>query len=285
MTLARNAVRHILTAVAVLAVGPIAGAIAGDMRLPGGATGATAFTSESAGHGGALLLIALLIVGATGTLISRLCGVRHGLLCAGLVAAWVAWRQGTVEGVLLNARSGVPLRALALEGILVGAAVVAIAWAVSAVNRESNRPRHDSQRPPLDIGAVFTVALAATGAVIGGSLFAVEGIKGQAMFAAFIGAVLAGAAARLVQPETPGERDDTPPIGAFIAIALLAFAAPIAAMWVHGAGVAEAAFGGRLLRVAYPGPVDWMAGALLGVPIGSAWAQAMIYPTAASPAS
>lgn len=273
----RNVIRHLLTALAVLAIGPMAGAIAGDVRLPGGAGGATAFTSESPLRGGTLLLIALAIVGATGTLAARLCGTRHGLLCAGLVAAWVAWRQGTVEGVLMNARSGRPLTALALEGALVGCAAVVMVWLVALAGREKGEGKVPVLRRPGG-GLVLTVVLAGAAGVLGAYLFGVEGIKGQTVFAAFVGAVLAGAAARLVQSEPEGEPGDIPGLGAFVALGLLAVGAPVWAMWSHGSGLVEATFAGHLTRLANLGPADWLAGGLLGVPIGSAWASAMIVP-------
>lgn len=284
----RGIFRHILTALAVLAIGPIAGAIAGDVRLPGGANGATALTSESPARGALLLLIALAITGATGTLAARLYGTRQGLLCAGLVGAWVAWRQGTVEGVLINARSGGPLTQLAIEGLLVGAVTVVMVWMVMRAARSRDRAasahngRGASELPSAleRLPAVaFSAALGATGAMLGSYLFGVEAIKGQTVFAAFIGSVCAGAAAQFVQPE--GEHNGGVGIGAFVGIACVAALAPVWAMWSHGSLVAEAAFAGNLTRVANVGPVDWLAGALLGVPVGAAWAGAMLHPVRA----
>lgn len=278
----RGIFRHILTALAVLAIGPIAGAIAGDVRLPGGANGATALTSESPARGAVLLLIALAITGATGTLAARLYGARQGLLCAGLVGAWVAWRQGTVEGVLINARSGKPLTMLAIEGLLVGAVTVAMVWLVmgAAAAREGRGGIDAAERLSVAgcVAIGFSAALGAAGATLGAFLFGVEALKGQVVFAAFIGSVCAGAAAQFVRADAEHERRGGIGLGAFVGIAFVAALAPVWAMVSQGSMVAEAAFAGNLARVANVGPVDWLAGALLGVPVGAAWASAMIQP-------
>ena len=277
----RGVFRHILTALAVLAIGPIAGAIAGDIRSPGGASGATALTSESPARGGLLLLIALTMVGATGTLAAKLYGARQGLLCAGLVAAWVAWRQGTVESVLVNARSGGPMAALATEGLLVGAAAVTIAWLVFRVTREPPAVRSEASSPRMEcageaVSIAFAASLAAAGAIIGAYLVGVEELKGQLVFAAFVGSVFAGAGARFVRPETTLAGTST--IGAFAGIAVVGVAGPVWAMLMHGDGMVGAAFAGAIPRVAGVGPTEWLAGALLGVPVGDAWAGAMFQP-------
>lgn len=290
----RGIFRHMLTALAVLAIGPIAGAIAGDVRLPGGANGATALTSESPARGALLLLIALAITGATGTLAARLYGARQGLLCAGLVGAWVAWRQGTVEGVLINARSGKPLTMLAIEGLLVGAVTVAMVWLVmgaaaardgaegrSSTSRRASVAREGGGTTERFAAIGFSAALGAAGATLGAYLFGVEALKGQMVFAAFIGSVCAGAAAQFVRADAEHERRGGIGLGAFVGIACVAALAPVWAMWSQGSMVAEAAFAGNLARVANVGPVDWLAGALLGVPVGAAWASAMIQPARA----
>lgn len=280
----RSSWRHILTAFSVLAIGPLAGAIAGDIRLPDGSHGASALTSESPVHGGIMLLIALLIVGATGTLGSRLFGSRHGTLCAGLVAAWIAWNQGSTERVLINARDGSPLPALALEAALVGLFLVSITAAIFRVAPVSRRSDRGSivRTLPMTLGAI---GVGAGAGLLGVHLFGVESLKGQTVFAVFVGAVLAGAAARLVISGADETAPRAATLAGFCSIALLCMAGPLAAILAHGEGASAAAFAGRLVRVANPSAADWLAGGLLGVPIGVWWASAMMPPSSQEPAA
>ncbi len=279
----RSSWRHILTAFSLLAIGPLAGAIAGDIRLPGGSPGATSLSSESPVHGGIMLVIALVLVGATGTLGARLFGSRHGTLCAGLVAAWIAWNQGTTEGVLINARSGAPLPALAVEGMVVGIFLLLTASAIFRAAPRFKRSASPGQfrNLPMTLGAV---AVGAGAGLLGVHLFGVESLKGQSVFAVFVGAVLAGAAARLVISDADESAPRDAAFAGFGSIALLCAAGPIAALVVHGEGVAAAAFAGRLVRIANPSAADWLAGGLLGVPIGVWWASAMMPPSSPHPA-
>lgn len=281
----RSGWRHILTASSVLAIGPLAGAIAGDVRLPGGAPGATAFTSDRPVHGGVMLLISLAIIGAMGTLGARLFGRGHGILCAGLVAAWVAWNQGTTEAVLMNARGGAPLLALVSEAIVVGVCMLAMVGIIErsggTIGRGSRAEPEASSAPgSRTSGTMFggAVAVGACAGLLGVHLFGVESLKGQTVFSVFIGSVLAGAAARLVVSGADDGSARTASFAAFLAVAILCVAGPVAAIFVHGEGIAAAAFAGQLVRVANPCASDWLAGGLLGVPIGVWWASAMMPP-------
>lgn len=276
--MSRATFRHILTALAVLAIGPIAGAIAGDTRLPGGVRGATPMTGEFPLRSALLMLIALAIVGATGTLAARLYGARQGLLSAGLVAVWVASRQGTVERSLTSARSAGPLTLLMIEGILIGAIALMIVWIILRVSRGSHGSPGGpgTERASFVIGAStfgFAASLAAVGAVCGAYLIGVEAMKGQVLFAAFAGSVLAGAASRFVRHDVG--LSGPAALGTFAGVAFVGVLGPVWASVCLGDGVVAAAFAGSLPRVSGIGPSDWLAGALLGVPVGDAWASAM----------
>lgn len=272
----RSAWRHILTALSVLAIGPLAGAIAGDVRLPGGAHGATALTADRPVHGGVMLLISLAIIGATGTLAARLFGSRHGILCAGLVAGWVAWNQGSTEGVLMNARDGSPLVALVVESAVVGVCMLVMVGVIArhggGTGASASATAHGRM---MFAGAV---AVGACAGLLGVHLIGVESLKGQTVFAVFVGSVLAGAAARLVISGVDDSSTRRATFAGFCAIGILCVAGPTAAIAVHGESVAVAAFAGQLVRVANPCAADWLAGGLLGVPVGAWWASAMMPP-------
>jgi hypothetical protein len=61
-----------------------------------------------------------------------------------------------------------------------------------------------------------------------------------------------------------------------LALAVLGLAGPLVAKGVQGSRLVEATYAGELLALARPLSLDWAAGALLGVPLGLAWAGAML---------
>lgn len=263
--------------IAGLLVGPVASVVAGGLQLPDGAKGATALTSGDRILGAGLLLVALAMVGASGTLVARLSGARTGALCAGIVAMWIALRQGSPERVILHARSGSPLVWLAFESVIVAGCLPALLWILHVAADQkglAGRPQLERYRFTL-FGAI--VAAAAAG-LFGVQLFGVESLKGQTIFSAFVASILAGAASRLVMSAHHDVAVRRAMIAATGGIGLLALAGPLAAMAAHGREVVEAAFAGRLIRLANPAPLDWLSGGLLGVPIGVWWASAMMPP-------
>ncbi|MBX3366134.1 MAG: hypothetical protein KF912_02315 [Phycisphaeraceae bacterium] len=267
----------ICVGIAGLLVGPMVSVIAGGLQLPDGATGATALTSGDRVLGSGLLLVALSIIAASGTLAARLSGARTGALCAGIVAMWIALRQGSPEGVILHARSGEPLIWLAIESAIVGACMPLLLWILHRASdqNEDARGSRGSGRSVTTIGAVGAAAAAG---LLGVQLFGVESLKGQTIFAAFVASILAGAASRLVVSAHEDVAVRRATVTAMGGVAILALAGPLAAIAAHGREVVEAAFAGRMIRVANPAPLDWLAGGLLGVPIGVWWASAMMPP-------
>jgi hypothetical protein len=55
-----------------------------------------------------------------------------------------------------------------------------------------------------------------------------------------------------------------------------AVAAPVVAKFMHGDTLLSVLYADRLMMAAKPLPVDWAAGALLGVPVGMGWAGAVL---------
>ncbi len=97
-----------------------------------------------------------------------------------------------------------------------------------------------------------------------------EGIKGQTIAAAIAAGAVGATVARVVAPEAARWVIATAPI-------LLGVAGPIAAVVVHKDQVLDHAFSNRLLALAYPAPLDWLAGALLGAPMGLSWAASILH--------
>jgi len=103
---------------AVLIVGPIAGAIADRLHSPSGLASASPLTSSSAVMGVLVGVAVVAIALAYGLLVGRLVHLRLGLICAGLVLTWAAWRFGTVAALLRDAGDGSPVSSLIVEGLI-----------------------------------------------------------------------------------------------------------------------------------------------------------------------
>jgi hypothetical protein len=95
-------------------------------------------------------------------------------------------------------------------------------------------------------------------------------LKGQAIAATTIGAVVAGMAGRLLSPQTQPILLFAAPVvfGALgYAIALTMFSGPIEELFVAD----------MLPRIARPMPLDYAAGALMGVAIGLGWSRGFVH--------
>jgi hypothetical protein len=289
--------RLITIAVCLVVAGPLAGSVVGGLRLPDGSSGATGLTSQTPGVGALVLLVAISIAGLAGVGASRLFGARHGMLCAGLVMAWVAWRQGTAERIVMQTRDGASMLLLALEGVLVGVAGVLVAAAVLAADGGRGREGRSDLGASVAQGAFVEVWMGNLAALIRGfrwggggwvvsagvglvlaasaaTLLGVEGLKGQMVFAAVGAGALAGAASRAL--ERGRELAVVSVLAPFVAIGVLGVAGPLVAWWFQRGEVVEMAFAGRLFRVANPIASDWLAGALLGMPLGVTWAGSLL---------
>ena len=249
---------------AALALGPLAGALIAALRAPDGGADATPLVSTAPVLGAVLALAAAAIALLPGLASAYLVDPKAGMIAAGLVLAWPAYRSGTVPGLLSGGADGV-LPRLAAEGLLVGALAVGIAAAIERAGRRLGPPPA-VKGPP--IGSLLP-ALAA--AVIAGSAaawaIAQTPMTGQAFAAAVLGGVAAGAAAHLVDPRVPL----SVVAGAVAALAVLG---PLSGL-LSGDAVMAARMG-SLFPLAHVTPLHWAAGGLIGVPMGVAWAASMM---------
>jgi hypothetical protein len=273
---------------ALLIVGPLAGSLMARLYAPDGGRDASPLVSTSPGLGLALGIGVLLLALVLGALAARFCGAKPGLSTAGVVVAWAAWRTGTIDQMIRTAHSGGPLTRQAAEGALLGAlgiAVVLVITAAGASHREPNEPSLPtgeyrfapslkrasagfaaSFRPPAVIALPFAIL---AGAVVAG-LVAATPLKGQAVFAATFGAVAAAAAGRLAYDEV-----SFPFL--YLSVAMLAVAGPLTGLTAGGGlAVVKASYANTLFPLANITAMDWIAGALLGVPLGVAWAGSMV---------
>lgn len=275
----RAVTRWIVYVVAVLAVGPLAGGLTAWLRAPDGGGDATPIVSTSPALGVAAALAAVAIALAVGVLGARLAGARAGMTTAGLVLAWSAWRTGTIDQIIRSNETGAVLWSLAVEGAVLGLAGVAVAFVLDAVGHPegatdgteapgaARRPGRSALLPGVVLPPAF-VGMIAGG--VAAWFIAQTPLKGQAVAAAVIGSMFAAAAGRLVDARAALATLAVP-------VALLAVVGPLSGI-VMGAtpNLLIAGRNGGLFPLANILPLDWIAGGLLGIPLGVSWAASLI---------
>lgn len=282
--------KWIVVLAALFAAGPLAASLVAPLHLADGSHAASLFTDGSftqglfAGLG--VLALATVIGVVSGNLVAR----DMGLTVAGLVIAWAAWRFSSVDRAASRIGSGGMLATLAIEGLLMGLAGTAIAAAIGLTSREKlsrsalfasfpdDQPQEKLPRQGLVTAGLVGVA-AAAGVVW---IIAVEPTRGQCVMAAVTGGIACGGAAQL---SASMRRLRLGPIVPMLSMTLLATLSPLITMQIHGSSLVETAMAGKLFPLGKLGPMDWLAGALLGVPIGLAWANSMLEKEPASAAA
>ena len=278
--------RWVLLLATLLVVGPLLAHAARTLRDVDGGNAFTLLVGESPLRGvllGAGACAAALVLGLIG---SRFFALNAGYAMAGLVLGWASWELGDVEDIIRRARDGSDMTRLALEGgVLTGIAAV-IAAVLSRVAAK-HRPTPDGVKNPVGglRAALFhadshannaTAALAALAGAAGCAaavwIVCVTPLKGQALFATFMGGIAAGAAANAAA----GAKAHVQPAVGILGMLIVAVAGPIVARLIHGPEIVEAVFANRLFPPARPLSLDWASGALLGVPIGMSWTGAVL---------
>jgi len=259
--------RWTLITLALLLIGPVAGHAAAAIPSLDGGTEATALVSRSPVAGLGLTLAALALASAWGLLGARFFGARTGLFLAGLVLAWSAGRGATVVGLVrVTGESSVFIR-LAIEGGLLLLISAAMSWAICLVGKAEQR---DESAPLAHIDTLYgLIAALLTGALAAWAL-AREPLHGQALAAGVAAGVAAATIGRLI-----GQRAH--PVIFVPAVMLLGVIGPIAAMQLGGANLVERVFANRAPALGLLTPMDWLAGAFLGVPMGLAWASSLTH--------
>jgi len=245
-------------------LGPLAGWAIGALETPTGAQAAGPLGADSLVAG----LGALVLIGACAALVAvigaRRCSLRTGVFGAGLVVAWAGFSGAQVDDVLRFADPPGALWRLAIEGLLLGALGLAIAWLASRAGRA---PPDERDTPVRSSGLGVIVALV-VGAIGAGAVARSE-LPGQPVAAAIAAGTFGTVVGRVVDRGLPSWTY----VGT---IGVLAFAGPAAGAVVHGDRATEALYADSLLAISRLTPLHWLAGALIGVPLGSAWASSMV---------
>lgn len=272
----------------LLVLGPIVYRATGALRDIDGGAATTLLINASPAKGliiGGVCFVAAAIVGAVGAWFFSL---GTGSACAGIILCWAAWGLGTIEDVVRRAGSSKDFTKLGIEGlaVMIVTAMLLIGFMIIARKRQpAADQRHmpsgavalgafsldDNAQPIPAFGAAMIGAIVA--AVLATMLIAVTFSRGQTLAACLTGAIAAGLVAQFI---ASGFKVTLTPLVPAIAVALLAAAGPFVAQQMFGAQLTAAVYKNDFVGIARPISLDWAAGALLGVPVGIAWAGAVL---------
>ncbi len=265
----KTIIRWGLAAGALLAAGPLAWLATGRLHGPDGGHETTALLSTTPAIGLAFTIGAILLAGLIGLASARLIGVQAGFFNAGLVLAWSAFGAGTIDA-LARAASGTPIAwRLAAEGLILALPAAGAAWGISAVARRAGLwhvPINDRAEPvfPPAAAAGICAGVAVVVAFFAAWMVAQNTLKGQTIAAGAIAGLFAAATAMALDHQaSPGT--------ILASLCAMAFLGPAAGAVMHGGGAdgfSAAALSGKLIPAARVLPLDWIAGAFLGTPVG-----------------
>lgn len=298
------ALRWILPLTSLLVLGPLAGLLTGSLIAPDGGHDATPLLCDTPVFGVLAAVGVFVLATVGGVVTASQMGGGWGLASAGFVLAWGAWGTGTVDQILRRTQSGATFWTIAIEGALMGVLGLVSAVVILAAGRrhaadaaESATPRAsqagfvgrvveevtglgaalvgrgrdaDDGESPSAGAVLLSLVIALAAGAVGAWLVAVEALKGQTFAAAAVAGIVAAAIGRVTTERSPATLY-------VLVVALLAVASPIAAavMYPGAEGAVRAAYASNLIPVARILPLDWIAGGLVGVPIGLSWAASM----------
>lgn len=279
---------------ALLILGPLAAWTLSSLSGPLGSPYPSPLTASNPLLGAGAALAIILLALAAGLASGRFFGRGRGLVVAGLVLAWPAFasigphQAFTLGDPILTANRLVGEAALFL---VLGLLAAAIIEGLSPVAAEEGGLQGPAIAPPPGISptlrslswgwAVGSLLAAAAAAAVIAWIVAFSDYRGQSLFAALLAGIAAGAASHLASANRLGGQ---PPrlIHAVVAVLLVGVLGVLIARYFHADALPQAAkaVGSnapvQLVPLARLMPLDWLAGAFLGVPVGNTWAAGMM---------
>ncbi|RMH29673.1 MAG: hypothetical protein D6693_01690 [Planctomycetota bacterium] len=260
--------RWALLAVAVFAVGPALAWLTGLVGDGHGGRATTLFVSSTLPASAVLGLAAIAVAGGLGAAVRRATGAGFGLFCAGAALAWPAFVGATVEDAVRYAQSPRPLYLMTAEMVLVGLAGLAAARLIVGPVEPDPTGREEPEEL-IGSRAAAGAGVSLLTALVAAWVLAREGTPGQNLATAGLASMAAVAAGRSAAPKASI-------IACLAGVFVVGLAGPLAGALVHGSGIVEASYSNTLLPLARVTPMTWLAGGLLGAPMGAAWAASVM---------
>lgn len=254
--------------IAALVLGPLAGSLVGRVRGTDGGPGATALLSESATTGVAMSAATLVLACIAGVIGGRLAGLRTAMFSAGLVVAWGAFSTARLDTIIRRSHDVASLWTLAGEGVLLAILASVATLVIVHTAKPELEARHHAKLLSLESikGGVAAIAIGAIGAML---VARTSKDVGQALGAAAVAGIVGTLVGRIIAHRAP--------LAAFaVAAFMLAAIGPLTGAMVNGTSIVERVYAGTEFALARIMPLDWIAGVMLGVPVGASWASSMV---------
>ncbi len=283
--------RWVLPIAALGVLGPLAAAPVRVLRDLHGGHAVTLLLNTSPVMGVVAAVVVVLTAAIGAALGARLVAPAMGRMVAGLTVAWAAIFLGDTGNTLRISGPGMgSVLGLVVEAaiLLVGGGLILLVAELAArpvSDGGAEEPGRPATRSPGEIlgalksqVALAAIGAAAVGALVGAWLVARDDLRGQAFMAGVLGAILAGAAARMVAwflGKNEGPAAGVIPAG--LGVLLAGVLAPLTLLFMPGLGEVGKAV--RAASFSGPGvlaPLDWLGGALLGASIGVNWAASTL---------
>ncbi len=289
MSTARSIYRWSFTLGALFVVGPLAARLTASLHARDGSIHTSLLVTASPAVGLLVTLLTLALAALLAIPAGRIFGPRFALRIAAFCLAWASWTTGTVDEIIRSLHGDSPVATLAFEGALVGTLGLGLFLLVLRFSKiqDHGPDGRDLRAGPDSPANLFralaspagmgTLAASLVGAALLAWVFAIEPLKGQAVFGAFMAGIGAGAAGHLAAMALGADERHEFSFLPFLAPAILGILGPLSMsiMLENATTLREAAYAGRLFPLGHILPLDWLAGSFLGVPIGLAWVKSM----------
>lgn len=209
---------------------------------------------------------ALAIAAVAGLIGARLYSQRTGFFAAGLALVWTPWSIGRMDDLVRVPMSRAVLPALAIDGAIIGALGVAVGLVIWLGSRKGAAGQRE--QPGFTGGLLGPLIAIGVGGIAAWAVSR-SNDAGQALGAATLAALFGTLVGHVVDARSPDR-------AYLLSIWVLAVASPLIAMLGAGGSTIERVYSGELFPPALIMPLDWVTGALLGIPMGSAWASSML---------
>ena len=266
-------------AIALGVIGPIASQVAGRLMASDGSGEHTLLTGTSMGAGIMALVVVGLLTLAAGLIGGILGDRREGLLGMGFVLGWVAWTSGRIGNIYsLSPEVGTSV-SFAIETLLLMMFVVVAAMLIS--RNDDRDPISSFKCDRMKGWMKHSAMLGAMGAALVSAavmswLFAVQDLPGQSIGVGFLAGIMAGVVGAMTASSLQGKTDHrgTPYAPVMLGVMLAGVLMPLVGIVKPGLASMEI----MQLKGTLPGylalsPAAWIAGALLGVPVGHSWVE------------
>jgi len=258
--------RHIVFVLGVVAAAAACVAAISFTISPRGTIGPTLLQAQS--PAAAVIAVSLGLMGATivGAIVGRLTNALVGLFIVGAGLGALAFRFGSI-GDLAFANGS--LMFLAVETVIFSVLVLLSTYVVYKIAG----PLEDIDPPDDDYNKTKSLFLSAAAAIIMLPIvwfIAKSELRGQTLAATFFGCMLAGLASRLIAPNTQ-------PKLIFATACLVGAVGHMYGAYVVGTNIESAFIQETIPALSMPLPIDYAAGALMGVSMGLGWARSFLH--------